>query len=145
MKIKNKKAHFNFEFLEKEICGIVLKGSEIKSISLNNVGFTDTYCFFKDGEMFVKNLHISEYGKGSEHDPKRDKKLLLTKKQLEHFESQINEKGLTIVPTMIFINEKGKCKLEIALSRGKREYDKKNSIIYEEEKRRIKDDYNFNI
>lgn len=130
MKIKNKKAAFNFEFIEIEIAGLVLKGTEIKSIVNGNVGFTDSYCFFKDNELWVKNLHINEYSKGTcnNHDPKRDKKLLLTKQQLKKFNNKVKEKGLTIVPVQIFINDKGLAKMEIALSKGKREYDKKQII-----------------
>jgi SsrA-binding protein len=130
MKIINKKAKFNFEFLEKEIAGIVLKGTEIKSIRDNKVNFNDSFCYFKDNELWIKNLNISEYFNGNlnNHEPTRERKLLLTKKQLERFKSKLEEKGLTIVPTEIFINDKGFAKIEIALSRGKKTYDKKQVI-----------------
>lgn len=130
MKIINKKAKFNFEFLEKEIAGIVLKGTEIKSIRDNKVNFNDSFCYFKDNELWIKNLNISEYFNGNlnNHEPTRERKLLLTKKQLERFKSKLEEKGLTIVPTEIFINDKGFVKIEIALSRGKKTYDKKQII-----------------
>ena len=130
MKIINKKAKFNFEFLEKEIAGIVLKGTEIKSIRDNKVNFNDSFCYFKDNELWIKNLNISEYFNGNlnNHEPTRERKLLLTKKQLERFKSKLEEKGLTIVPTEIFINDKGFAKIEIALSRGKKTYDKKQII-----------------
>jgi len=128
--IKNKKASFKYQFIEKEIAGIVLKGTEIKSIRLGKANFTDSYCYFKDNELWIKNLYISEYDKGTynNHDSKRDKKLLLTKQQIKKFLIKNAEKGLTIVPTMLFINDKGKVKIEIALSKGKNYKDKKQII-----------------
>lgn len=139
MKIKNRKARFNFDFIEKEIAGIVLTGTEIKSIRDGKVGFTDAYCYFKDNEMWVKSLHIDEYKSGTHnnHDPKRDRKLLLTKIQLQRFQSKVNEKGLTIVPVEIFINDKGLAKMEIALSKGKRLQDKRNIIKENDIKREM--------
>lgn len=128
--IKNKKAKFNYEFIESEIAGIELKGTEIKSIRCGNIGFNDSYCLFIDNELWVKNLHIDEYKNASHnnHDPKRDKKLLLTKQQLIKFQSKVNEKGLTIIPEEIFINDKGLAKMKISLSKGKKTYDKKQII-----------------
>jgi len=130
MKIKNKKARFAYEILETEVAGIVLKGTEIKSISVGKVSFTDTYCLIINNEMWVKNLHISEYEHGTHnnHDPKRDKKLLLTKRQISYFNSKINEKGLTLIPLDIFINENGFAKLTISLSKGKKTQDKRQTI-----------------
>jgi SsrA-binding protein len=130
MNIKNKKAYFNFEFIEDEIAGIVLNGTEIKSIRKGNVNFKNTFCIFINNELWIKNLHIKEYDKGTynNHDPERDKKLLLTKKQLTYFRTKVEEKGLTIVPKNLFINEKGIVKLNISLAKGKKEYDKKNII-----------------
>jgi len=104
--LKNKKAYFNFEIIETELCGIVLLGSEVKSIKAGKVSFTDTYCLFIGGEMWVRNLHISEYESSLNiHDPKRDKKILMTKKQLSKFKKQLEIKGLTIVPLAIQTNE----------------------------------------
>lgn len=139
MKIKNRKARYNFDFIEKEIAGIVLTGTEIKSVRAGKVGFTDSFCFFKDKEMWVKNLHIDEYTSGTHnnHDPKRDRKLLLTKLQLQRFESKINEKGLTVVPVEIFINDKGLAKMEIALSKGKKQQDKRQIIKENDIKREM--------
>jgi SsrA-binding protein len=137
VKIKNRKASFNYEFLETEIAGIVLSGTEIKSVSLGQAAFTDSYCFFKDGELWIKNLHISEYKNASftNHEPKRDRKLLLTKYQLRRFEEKLNEKGLTIVPTLLFTNDKGLIKIEIALAKGKKIKDKKQTILERDIKR----------
>lgn len=139
MKLINKKAKFKFEFLEKEIAGIVLEGTEIKSIRNGKISFNDSYCLFINNELWIKNLHISEYEKGTHnnHDPKRDRKLLLTKKQLIKFKSKLEEKGLTIVPTQLFINEKGFVKIEIALSKGKKDYDKKQIIKENDIKREM--------
>ena len=130
MKIKNKKAFYNYEFIDKEISGIILSGTEIKSIREGLVNFTDSYCIFKDHELWIKNLNISEYKNGTcnNHIPTRDRKLLMTKVQLKKFETKLNEKGFTIVPVELFINDKGICKLEIALSRGKKTFDKKQII-----------------
>jgi len=140
MKIPNKKAKFNYEFIEKEVAGIVLTGTEVKSIRAGKVSFTDSYCFFKDGELWLKSLHISEYTQGTylNHEPKRDRKLLLKKQQLKKFQKKMNEGGLTIVPTLIFINSKGLVKIEIALSRGKKLFDKRETI----KKRDIEKDIN---
>jgi len=100
----------------------VLTGTEIKSIRQNKASLSDAYCVFKDGELWVKNLHISEYANGTynNHDPKRDRKLLLHKYQLKRLESKIKESGLTIVPLRLYLNDKGLAKLEIALVRGKK-------------------------
>lgn len=130
MKIKNRKARFNYIFVETEVAGIVLTGTEVKSIRTGKVSFTDSYCFFKDGELWLKNLHISEYMEGTynNHEPKRDRKLLLKKQQLKKFKRKMEEGGLTIVPTEIFFTDRGLVKVEIALSKGKKNYDKKESI-----------------
>jgi len=130
MKIKNRKARYKYEFLEKEIAGIVLNGTEIKSIKEGKAGFTDAYCYFSKNEIFIKNFYINEYSLGTtnNHDPKRDKKLLLTKQQIKRFQEKSLEKGLTIVPTVAFINDKGIAKIEIALSKGKKTQDQRNTI-----------------
>jgi len=130
MKIKNRKARYNYIFLEKEIAGIVLTGTEIKSIRDSKAGFTDAYCYFKDNELWLKNFYINEYTQGTfnNHDPKRDKKLLLTKNQLKRFSEKSSEKGLTIIPTLMFIDDKGLAKIEIALSKGKNVRDKSQTI-----------------
>ena len=107
--IKNKKASHFYEFLDKYIAGIVLTGTEIKSIRLGKASIVDTYCFFSNGELFLRGMHISEYwwGNLNNHDPLRDRKLLLTKKELRKIERKTKESGLTIITTKVFINEKG--------------------------------------
>ena len=131
MDLKNKKAYHNFEMIEYYSAGVCLSGTEIKSIRANKISFNDAYCYFVNGELFLKNFHISEYENGgySNHDPKRDRKLLLTKKELRKLESKVNEGGLTIIPTRIFINKKGLAKFDIALAKGKKQRDKRNDIL----------------
>ena len=128
--IRNKRASFEYEFLEKFIAGIILTGTEIKSIRLGKITFGDAYCSFFNHELFVREFHIAPYEKGTHynHIPKRERKLLLSKKELKRLLSKSEEKGLTIIPTRIFINERGYAKLEIALARGKKIYDKRDAI-----------------
>ncbi len=136
--IKNKKASFEYYLEEKIIAGIVLTGTEIKSIRAGKVSFVDSYCsFLNDRELFVKNLHISEYEYGTyyNHEPKRDRKLLLTKKELKKINKKVKEAGLTVVPTKIFINERGLAKIEIALAKGKKLYDKRETLKEKDVKR----------
>jgi len=129
--IKNKKAGFEYEFLEHFTAGIVLYGTEIKSVREGKVSLVDSYCYFVGNELFVKNINIAEYWWGSafsRQDPKRDRKLLLTKRELRKLQRAVKEKGLTIVTTRLFISENGYAKVNIALARGKREFDKRESI-----------------
>lgn len=130
IKIKNKKAFFNYEIIESEVAGLVLKGTEVKSVVAGNISFTDSYCDFFEDELWLKNFHITEYENASHetHEPKQDRKLLLTKQQLNKFRKKFDEKGLTIVPLCIFTNERGLIKMDIGLARGKKTYDKKLSI-----------------
>lgn len=127
--IRNKKAGFEYHLLEKFIAGMVLTGTEIKSIRQGKASINEAYCAFSGNELFVKNMHISEYDFGTynNHDPRRERKLLLTSRELRKLKSQLAEKGLTLVPTLLFINEKGFAKLEIALGRGKKLFDKRES------------------
>ena len=131
MEIKNRKARFDYEIIETFLSGIVLLGSEVKSIRNGKVSFTDSYCMFENNELFLKNLHISEYQNTAfgTHDPKRDKKLLLTKKELRKLREKVAEKGLTIIPLKMFLNKKNTFKVEIALAKGKKNYDKRNKIL----------------
>ncbi len=140
IEVKYKKAFFNFELLETLIAGIQLVGTEIKSIRERKVSFNDAYCVLRKGELFVKGLHIAEYSHGNifNHDPDRQKKLLLNKKELINLRRKIDEKGLTIVPIKIFINEKGLAKLEIAVAKGKKKHDKREAIKEKEFRRNIK-------
>lgn len=141
--IKNKKASFEFEFIEEFVAGIVLMGSEVKSIKNGAASFTDAYCYINNDEIFVKNLHISEYKniRFSQHEPKRDRKLLLTKREIKKIKSKSQEKGFTIVPTKLFVNERGMIKIGIALAKGKKLYDKRESIKKRDEERKINRDF----
>jgi SsrA-binding protein len=128
--IKNKKASHDYEFIEKYIAGIILSGTEIKSIRLGKATLADSYCFFNNGELFIKGMHIAEYwwGNLNNHDPLRERKLLLTSRELRKIERKIKESGLTIIVIKVFINNRGLAKAEIAISRGKKEYDKRETL-----------------
>jgi len=128
--IKNRKATFSYQLIDKYNAGIVLLGTEIKSIRNNLANISDAYCMFIDGELWVKNLHINEYSNSGHknHEPKRSRKLLLNRIELNKIESKVKEKGMSIVPIRLFSNEKGKIKLEISLAKGKKIYDKRESI-----------------
>ena len=132
IEIKNRKASFEYEFLERYTAGIVLSGSEIKSIRAGKASLVDAWCYFTPaGELFVKGMNVAEYwwaSAFSRHDPKRDRKLLLTRRELRKLQRAVKEKGLTVVATRLFISEGGYAKLDIALARGKREFDKRESI-----------------
>lgn len=130
VEIKNKRAGFDYEFLDTYTAGIVLTGTEIKSIRAGKASLADSYCYFAGSELYVKNMHIADYWWGSfnTHDPRRDRKLLLNKKELRKLQRGTKEKGLTIIATRLFIAENGYAKLNIALAKGKKEYDKRNSI-----------------
>lgn len=135
--IRNKKASFNYTFVEKYIAGIKLAGTEIKSIRLGKASLVDAYCIFINGELFVRGLNITEYDFGTHynHDPRQDRKLLLTKRELKKLERKSTDKGFTIVATKLFINENGWAKLEIALAKGKQEFDKRQEIKKKDLKR----------
>lgn len=128
--IRNKKATFDYELEEKLIAGIVLTGTEIKSIRAGKAALTDSYCHFVDGELYIKGMHIAEYDYGNirNHDPLRERKLLLTKRELRRLEKKVREAGYTLIVTKIFINERGLAKAELALAKGKKMYDKRESI-----------------
>lgn len=129
--IKNRRASFDYEFLERYTAGIVLCGSEIKSIREGKASLVDAFCYFSGNELYVKNMQVSLYdwsGPWSRHDPKRDRKLLLQRKELRKLQRSVKEKGLTIVATRLFIADNGYAKLDIALAKGKKEYDKRASI-----------------
>ena len=141
IEIKNRRAGFEFEFLENFTAGIVLTGTEIKSIREGKASLVDSYCYFVGTELFVKNMNVAEYWWGSafsRQDPRRDRKLLLTKKELRKLQRAVKEKGLTIIATRLFISENGYAKLNISLARGKREFDKRESIK-EKDMRRDRD------
>lgn len=137
--IKNKKASFDYSFIETYTAGLVLTGTEIKSIRQGKASLVDTYCFFELDELWVKNMHIAHYlfGTFNNHDTKRDRKLLLTKKELVKLKRASMSPGYTIVPVRLFINEKGLAKLVIALAKGKKEYDKRESLKEKDDKRQM--------
>ncbi len=137
--IRNKRASFDFELIDTYQAGIVLVGTEIKSIRLGKASLVDTFCFFNDGELWVKNMNISEYfyGTYNNHLPRRDRKLLLNKRELQKICRQTKDTGFTIVPTKLYLNEKGLAKVEIAVAKGKKSYDKRESLKEKDDKRQM--------
>ena len=137
--IKNRIASFEYSFLDTYIAGIQLVGVEIKSIRNGRVNLSEAYCVFQQGELYLKNTHISPYENAGyvKVDPLRDRKLLLNKKELRKLSESVSRKGLTIVPTKMFINERGLCKVEICLSQGKKNYDKRESLKEKDMKKRV--------
>lgn len=135
--IRNKRATFDYEIIDRFTAGIQLFGTEIKSIRDGKASLSDTFCTFIKNELFVRNMHISTYffGTYNNHDVRRDRKLLLNKRELTKLLRGTKETGLTIVPTKLFINEKGFAKLEVGLAKGKKNYDKRNSLKEKEDKR----------
>ncbi|MCW5516555.1 SsrA-binding protein SmpB [Muriicola sp. Z0-33] len=146
--IKNKKARFSYEILDTFIAGIVLSGTEIKSIRLGKASITESFCEFNDkGELFVINMQVDEYSHASHfnHKPKAERKLLLNKQELKKLQKEVQTSGSTIVPLNLFINDRGLAKLKIALAKGKKLYDKRESIKERDTKRdldRIKKSFN---
>ena len=141
--IRNKRASFDYEFIEEYNAGIdagiVLTGTEIKSIRAGKASLVDSYCYFHRGELWVKGMNIAEYKLGTyyNHQEKRERKLLLTKKELVKLEKKVKESGLTIVPIRVFLNEKGYAKVRIALAKGKKEYDKRESLKAKDAKKEM--------
>jgi SsrA-binding protein len=135
--IKNKRAFFEYDILETFIAGIQLVGTEIKSLRSGKAGLADSYCVFFSNELYVKNMHIAEYELGTcnNHIARRDRKLLLSRKELSKLQKKLKESGYTIVPLKLFINERGLAKLEIALAKGKKVYDKRESLKEKDSKR----------
>ncbi len=139
LNIKNKRASFDYELVDQYVAGIVLTGTEIKSIRLGKVSIVDTFCFFVNGELWVKNMHVAEYFFGSynNHLPRRDRKLLLSKKELSKLIKATKETGYTIIPSKLFINEKGLAKLVVFTAKGKKEYDKRDSLREKDDRREM--------
>ena len=135
--IRNKRAYFEYEILEKFVAGIQLCGTEIKSIRSSKASIVESYCRFSWNELFVVNMNISEYDFGNinNHEARRDRKLLLTKKELAKLQKKIKESGLTIVPLKMFLNDKGLAKLEIGLAKGKKTFDKRETLKQKDAKR----------
>ena len=137
--IKNRQASYEYELLDKYIAGIVLTGTEIKSIREGKINLQDGYGYFNNGELYVKGVNISPYAQGTHynHEATRERKLLLKKSELKKLEGRIEEKGLALVPTRLFINDRGFAKMEIALGRGKKMHDKRDSIKERDAKREL--------
>ena len=137
--IKNRKASYEYSFLDTYVAGIQLVGVEIKSIRNGRVNLSESYCVFQQGELYLKNTHISPYENAGyvKVDPLRDRKLLLNKNELRKLSEGVSRKGLTIVPTRMFVNERGLCKVEICLCQGKKNYDKRESLKEKDIKKRV--------
>lgn len=137
--IKNKRASFDYEYVDTFTAGIVLTGTEIKSIRAGKASLVDTFCYINNGEMWVKNMYVALYDQGSynNHVERRERKLLLNRKEIRNLQEETKSPGFTIVPVRLFINEKGLAKLVIALARGKKEYDKRQSLKEKEDRREM--------
>lgn len=144
--IKNRKAKFEYEFLDKYVAGIKLAGTEIKAIRQGKASIAESFCEFQNNELFVINMHVEEYSHASHfnHNPKSERKLLMQRKELRKLEKEVKNTGLTIIPLRLFINDRGLAKIQIALAKGKKLYDKRETIKDRESKRkldRIKKEY----
>jgi SsrA-binding protein len=139
IEIKNKRASFEYQFIELFEAGIALQGTEIKSIRQGKANLSDAYCYFRKGELYVRSMYIAEYDHGTyaNHEARRPRKLLLKRQELKKLEKRAKERGLTIVPTRLYINERGLAKLEVALAKGKKVYDKRESIKRKDLKREL--------
>ncbi|MBR4572255.1 MAG: SsrA-binding protein SmpB [Prevotella sp.] len=139
IQIKNKKASFDYVFIDTYTAGIVLTGTEIKSIRAGKASLVDTFCYVHNGEMWVKGMNISPYFYGSynNHEARRDRKLLLNKKEIHRLAEETKTPGYTIVPTLLFIDDNGRAKLNIALCRGKKEFDKRETLKLKQDKREM--------
>ena len=137
--IKNRRASFEYEFLEKFTAGIQLTGTEIKSVRAGKVNITDGFCFLSNGELFIKNMYIAEYEQGTynNHEPKRTRKLLLNRNEIDKLQRKKKDVGLTIIPLSLFINKKGFAKLDIALAKGKKLHDKREDLKAKDTKREM--------
>lgn len=137
--IRNKKASFEYFFVDTFTAGIVLTGTEIKSIRMGKASLVDTFCYINNGEIWVKGMNISPYFYGSynNHESKRDRKLLLNKREIRNLQDATKQVGFTIVPTLLFIDEHGRAKLDIALAKGKKEFDKRQTLKEKEDRREM--------
>lgn len=137
--IKNRKASFQYNLLNKYSAGIVLTGTEVKSVRMGKVNMVDGYCYIHNGEMWLKNVHIAHYALGTYNnvENKRDRKLLLTKTEIRKIDAKLKEQGLTVVPTEMYVNDRGYVKVDIALAKGKKMHDKRHSLKEKQQKREI--------
>jgi SsrA-binding protein len=140
MEIKNRSAYFEYHIDDKYVAGIMLTGTEVKSLREGKANFNDAYCIFQKGELWIRSFHISEYSHGTvnNHDPIRERKLLLNRRELKKLEAKIREKGFTIIPLRLFFNEKNLAKVEIGLAKGKKLHDKRESIKQRDTDRELK-------
>lgn len=140
MEIKNRSAYFEYFIDDKFTAGLVLLGTEVKSLRAGRASFNDSYCIFLNNELFIRSLHIAEYSHGTvnNHDPVRERKLLLTKREIKKLESRIKEKGYTVIPLRIYFTEKNLAKIEIGLAKGKKLYDKRETIKQRDTEREMK-------
>lgn len=138
---KNRKASFNYSFSDKYTAGVILKGSEIKSIKDQSVDFSNSYCIIKRNEIFIIGMNIKEYkfANLNNHDPDRDRKLLLNKKEINQIKKKVSEKKFSIIPTKLFMSSRGLVKIEIGLGKGKKEYDKREDIKQRDIDRRLRE------
>ena len=139
IQIRNKKASFEYFFIDTYTAGIVLTGTEIKSIRMGKASLTDTFCYINNGEIWVKGMNVSPYFYGSynNHESKRDRKLLLNKREIHKLQEATKQVGFTIVPNLVFIDKNGRAKMDIALAKGKKEYDKRQTLKAKEDKREM--------
>lgn len=139
LEIHNRRASFHYELMETYAAGIVLKGTEIKALREGAGSLNEAFCFMRDGELYIKNMHIAEYSHGNlmNHEVMRLRKLLLTKRELGRIDAKMREKGMAVVPVRLFQNERGYAKLEVALARGKKAFDKRESIKQKDNKREL--------
>ncbi len=139
LEIKNRRAAFEYHFVQEYEAGIALTGTEIKSIRAGNVNINDAYCLFEGGELWIRNMYIAEYEYGTDHnhEPRRNRKLLLRKTELRKLDRRIREKGFTIIPYKLYLNERGFAKLVVVLATGKKSYDKRETIKQRDDKRQL--------
>ena len=137
VEIKNKRAKFDYEWLDTYTAGLQLVGTEVKSIRMGKASIAEAYCYMSDGEMFIKGMNVTEWSHGNifNHDPIRERKLLLSKRELDKIDKALKDQGVTVVPTKLFISEKGWIKLNIAVAKGKKNYDKRQSLKEKDAKR----------
>lgn len=139
IEVKNKRVRFEFELLEDFVAGIVLTGTEMKSIRNSKASIIESFCVLREGELFIRNMYVAEYENGSynNHEPRRDRKLLLNRQELRKLEKKLKDKGLTIVPSILFVNEKNLAKVKIHLAKGKKLHDKREDLKDKDTKREM--------
>ena len=137
VEIKNKRAKFDYEWLDTYTAGLQLVGTEVKSIRMGKASIAEAYCYMNKGELFIKGMNVTEWSHGNifNHDPTRERKLLLSKRELDKIDKALKDQGITVVPTKLFISEKGWIKLNIAVAKGKKNYDKRQSLKEKDAKR----------